>query len=525
MCDCGIGGKFRCVWARTTRRPTTCSPAMGKICRRRFPRRRLTSRSVPAAAMRTSVSRVVVRDGLPQPISSSWTGSAASIKRSLNECRLKDDPFKTTGTEVLNSNDFQQGFCGGPRVDLIRHGDCGYDLELSYFQIDGWSSDRSVGPDHPTDWLVMRASRRLRPNSIERLRTQAMVWEYATQLYNAEFNVRWNPCCRVTMLAGFRWVNLHENLQGALEPPTISWEPPFWNTTTTNNLYGFQIGADGKLFERGRFSIDGLVKAGIFDNNAEQTTEVSIYKTKCRRPLRPTMPPSLAKPACSASIKLPRALAKGRLRSDLAARRCFGTWTDPGNVYCTLTPITVQALASTATPACFITEPPPAWSIRFRNRAIAFVKTRWLDLPGTLPSGRRRSGRSPATDTYLSGFRAAARTAPRAAPSRAAPVFWARRCSTSRGNRSSAVSLITRIDENATCRRRQTSATAKVSMSTASPIAIKKCILLARQTDHAIDRQQRAAMHAGFLAVRQTFVIGVGRTFLIAVGQTFLSAL
>ena len=78
------------------------------------------------------------------------------------------------------------------------------------------------------------------------------------------------------MLAGFRWVNLRENLVGALAPPTISWEPPFWNATTTNNLYGFQIGADGKILERGRFSIDGLVKAGIFDNNAEQTTAVSV---------------------------------------------------------------------------------------------------------------------------------------------------------------------------------------------------------------------------------------------------------
>ena len=80
------------------------------------------------------------------------------------------------------------------------------------------------------------------------------------------------------MLAGFRWVNLCENLQGALEPPTFTWEPPFWNTATTNNLYGFQIGADGKIFERGRFSIDGLVKAGIFDNNAEESTGVSVYK-------------------------------------------------------------------------------------------------------------------------------------------------------------------------------------------------------------------------------------------------------
>jgi hypothetical protein len=50
----------------------------------------------------------------------------------------------------------------------------------------------------------------------------------------------------------------------------------FWNTTTANNLYGFQIGADAKLWERGRFSIGGLVKAGIFDNNAEQTTEISV---------------------------------------------------------------------------------------------------------------------------------------------------------------------------------------------------------------------------------------------------------
>ena len=31
----------------------------------------------------------------------------------------------------------------------------------------------------------------------------------------------WNPCCRVTLLAGFRWIDLRENLAGALEPPTV----------------------------------------------------------------------------------------------------------------------------------------------------------------------------------------------------------------------------------------------------------------------------------------------------------------
>lgn len=221
-----------------------------------------------------------------------WTASADFIimdrigggnQTLIERVPLHDNPFSTPGAEALNSNDFQQGFCGGPRIGLIRHGDCGYDLELSFFQIDGWSSNRTIGPDDPIDWLVMRAPGGFtQTNQPPYLATQAMVWEYATELQNAEFNVRWHPSCRVTMLAGFRWVNLRENLVGALEPPTISWEPPFWNGTTTNNLYGFQIGADGKLFERGRFSIDGLVKAGIFDDNAEQTTAVSVIAKQVR---------------------------------------------------------------------------------------------------------------------------------------------------------------------------------------------------------------------------------------------------
>jgi hypothetical protein len=54
--------------------------------------------------------------------------------------------------------------------------------------------------------------------------------------------------------------------------------PPFWNTGATNNLYGVQIGVDGKILELGRFSLDGLIKIGLFDNNAEQSTGVSLQK-------------------------------------------------------------------------------------------------------------------------------------------------------------------------------------------------------------------------------------------------------
>ena len=138
------------------------------------------------------------------------------------------------GTEVLNANDFQQGFSGGPRVGLIRHGDDGYDLELSYFQIDGWNDYRSVGPT-PEYWLVMRAPGGFLQTQ-DHKQTQMMAWDYASRLYNAELNVRWNPCARVTMLAGFRWVNLWEDLQGTLPPERAV---PFWDTKTTEQSLWF----------------------------------------------------------------------------------------------------------------------------------------------------------------------------------------------------------------------------------------------------------------------------------------------
>ena len=46
-----------------------------------------------------------------------------------------------------------------------------------------------------------------------------MAWDYDTKLYNAELNVRWNLDSRLTLLAGFRWVQLSENLSGLISTP------------------------------------------------------------------------------------------------------------------------------------------------------------------------------------------------------------------------------------------------------------------------------------------------------------------
>ena len=208
----------------------------------------------------------------------------------------------TPGTPALNSTDLDQGFSPGFRLGVTYHTDSKYDIELSFFRVSGWESTRSIGPDNPPNWLVMRAPGFFQTQDFS---YQSMTWDYSTEIYNAELNVRYNLSRRINVLAGFRWLQLNENLQGTIPPadrilPLWKFDPnsnlfdverfenhggipapafpPFWNTSTSNNLYGLQIGAEGILFERGRFSIDGLIKAGGYWNHASASTGVSLEK-------------------------------------------------------------------------------------------------------------------------------------------------------------------------------------------------------------------------------------------------------
>jgi hypothetical protein len=182
------------------------------------------------------------------------------------------------GTDQLYSDDLTQGFAGGPKVGLTYHADNGCGCEVSFFQIDGWGNARSTPSGADITPVFAAPGDFVQTTDGEyKGQYQNMGWGYATRLYNAEINLHWDLCSRVTMLAGVRWVNLWENLQGTIEPSDRT--SPFWDTTTRNNLYGIQLGEDWIIFNRGRVSIHGLVKAGIFDNSADETSGVSIFRT------------------------------------------------------------------------------------------------------------------------------------------------------------------------------------------------------------------------------------------------------
>lgn len=209
----------------------------------------------------------------------------------------------TPGKQVLNSTDLKQGFEPGFRVGAAYHIDSTHDIAASFFRIGDWAEHKSIGPDKPLDWLVMRA-----PGGFFQTQDftyQSMKWDYSAKLYNAELNTQKKFSNSLSMLFGFRWLQLHENLQGTIPPadriqPTwknypkanidyVAWfekqpgtpaqvYPPFWDTNVTNNLYGLQLGLVGRLFKYRQLSLNGLLKIGGYVNHASDKAGVSIAK-------------------------------------------------------------------------------------------------------------------------------------------------------------------------------------------------------------------------------------------------------
>jgi hypothetical protein len=122
--------------------------------------------------------------------------------------------------QALNSTNLKhlkQGFSPGFRLSAAYHIDSNYDLLVSFSHIGGWNSTRFIGPDNPLNWLVMRA-----PGGFFQTQDftyQSMTWDYSTKLYNVELTLQKKFSNVISMLVGFRWLQLHKNLQGTIPPP------------------------------------------------------------------------------------------------------------------------------------------------------------------------------------------------------------------------------------------------------------------------------------------------------------------
>jgi hypothetical protein len=220
------------------------------------------------------------------------------------------------GTEAFNSDQFDHGHAVSPRFTLTYHADAGHRLELSYLAVLNLDATRTVGPDNPVNWYVMRAPGFWQTQDFY---YQGMSWAATTDLYGLEANARFAFPRNLELLVGFRWLRLNDSLTGSLTPAdrndpawktgacasgtsadeilasiggmtlpgtaqacaageAVDGYPPFWTTTTTNDLFGLQAGAAGTFLTIGRLALGGVVKAGVYDNRARQSAAVSMEK-------------------------------------------------------------------------------------------------------------------------------------------------------------------------------------------------------------------------------------------------------
>jgi hypothetical protein len=142
---------------------------------------------------------------------------------------------------------FDTGFRAGVDIDVRRRLGERYELQFRYFGVDGWS-------DQVTETVIVDEAPEI-----------DLFGYYANQLYSAELNLRRCWTDRVTVLAGFRWVELQE--QGLFEAEDSS-----SGGRTYNHMYGFQLGTDLLVWDRGGpFTVNAELKAGVYSNLAKSS--------------------------------------------------------------------------------------------------------------------------------------------------------------------------------------------------------------------------------------------------------------
>lgn len=106
--------------------------------------------------------------------------------------------------------------------------------------------------------------------------------DYRSTVNNGELGLRYWIMPQVSLLAGFRYMNWHENLNTAFDPVSpfggLALPPGSANAVfhTSNNLYGFQLGSNWTPMITDCLGLDIGGKAGIFGAHTEMDASAAF---------------------------------------------------------------------------------------------------------------------------------------------------------------------------------------------------------------------------------------------------------
>lgn len=188
----------------------------------------------------------------------SFTADAVALQRT----NTRNQPLfaNSNGDELLNARHMNFPVEMGFQLGAVRRGPCGWELELGYFQLDGWEAQSFVPGEsvmatdvHGGNFFVTDAQAR-----------------YTSAIHFGEINLRREWLDGLTLSAGFRMGELDElysnRATGAYVPVPVTLD-----VNTFNHLYGFQLGADYEFYNMGGpLRVSALCKSGIYANSASQ---------------------------------------------------------------------------------------------------------------------------------------------------------------------------------------------------------------------------------------------------------------
>lgn len=202
-------------------------------------------------------------------------GALGLFRLGNNDYTLVTDSFAPGGNALLRAN-LNLGMAPGLDTSIWgRYRMFGF--EVRYFGIFEWSD--SEGPVGSAAGSVVQyqtpIGNTLFPSNIAA--------DYKSKIHNIEANVRWWPIDRLSILAGFRYLMLNEDLT-ILQDIGPGLNLAAHEIETDNTLLGGQVGLEAvilrfkDLFMQGdELSFGGWAKGGYFNNNIK--TDIAITQT------------------------------------------------------------------------------------------------------------------------------------------------------------------------------------------------------------------------------------------------------
>jgi hypothetical protein len=192
-----------------------------------------------------------------------WTVWAGAIFLHRSEPAQTGLIFNGPNT-LLKARDLNFGTAAGPDLNAIRHGEM-FDVGFRYFQVMGMSAHERIFPPGTADFNLGT------PYSINVLQIDANA---ATSIQSAEINLRKNVTPNITLLAGFRYLSLRDDIKHSYEVLGLG---STLGVFGMNQMYGAQVGVDASVFTWRRFQLQTALKGGVYGNAARDQIRLRTF--------------------------------------------------------------------------------------------------------------------------------------------------------------------------------------------------------------------------------------------------------